>query len=115
MRGVPVKCVRNTVAYNRGLQKRGQAPISPHVRNWLPVPAFARQSHIAGCFRSITLALALLTLASALPCNAESVEFRRADDRIDILVAGRPFTTYYVGPAAAKPYLYPLRTAGGTI
>ncbi len=54
-------------------------------------------------------------MAAALPCNSEAVEFRRADDRVDILVGGRPFTTYYFGAAAAKPYLSPLRTARGTV
>lgn len=61
------------------------------------------------------LALALFTLSSALPGNSEAVEFRRADDRVDILVGGRPFTTYYFGSAAAKPYLSPLRSARGTV
>ena len=36
-------------------------------------------------------------------------------DQIDVLVGGKPFTTYCFGPAAAKPYLFPLRSAQGTV
>jgi hypothetical protein len=36
-------------------------------------------------------------------------------DKIDIDVAGRPFTTFYYGADANKPYLAPLRSASGKI
>jgi hypothetical protein len=61
------------------------------------------------------LAFVLLTLGSASFCNSETVEFKRAGDRIDILVGGIPFTTYYFSTATAKPYLFPLRSAQGTV
>ena len=42
------------------------------------------------------------------------MELRREGDQIDVLIGGRPFTTYYVDPAVATPYLSPLRSAQGT-
>jgi hypothetical protein len=58
--------------------------------------------------------LLLITSAAALPGNPEPVKVSRGEDRIDISVGGRPFTAYYFG-AAAKPFLFPLRSAAGTI
>lgn len=58
---------------------------------------------------------ALTALVSAVPGAAASVEVKRQGDRIDVLIGGRPFTTYYFGAATAKPYLFPLRSAQGTI
>jgi hypothetical protein len=63
----------------------------------------------------VKLALFLLSLGSVLPGKSEPVEFNRAEDRIDILVGGNPFTTYYFNAAAAKPYFFPLHSARGTI
>lgn len=60
----------------------------------------------------------LLPLASALalafPLFAE-VTVTRGTDRIDVAIGGKPFTTLYLGGAATKPYLHPLRAAGGKI
>lgn len=53
---------------------------------------------------------ALLWPASSFP-----VEFKSHDDRIDVIVGGQPFTTYYVLPKVAKPYMMPLRTASGVV
>ena len=36
-------------------------------------------------------------------------------DKIDVTVAGKPFTTFYSGADAWKPYLAPLRSASGKI
>jgi hypothetical protein len=58
------------------------------------------------------LCVALVPLASSAQ---ESVHLARQGDRIDITIAGKPFATYYFGPAAPKPYIYPLRSAQGTI
>lgn len=46
---------------------------------------------------------------------AGPVELKRGRDRVDVVVDGKPFTTYFYGAAVAKPYLMPLRTGGGTI
>lgn len=43
------------------------------------------------------------------------MQLKRTGDSIDVLVDGRPFTTYYFVPDVAKPYFQPLRTAQGTI
>ena len=59
--------------------------------------------------------LAFITFGSTPPAHAESVEVQRDGDRIDVLIGGHPFTSYYFGGAAAKPYLFPLRSAQGTI
>jgi hypothetical protein len=57
--------------------------------------------------------------AIALICSANlpaaSVKLERSQDKIDVVVDGRPFTTYYFSSATAKPYLMPLRTASGAI
>ncbi|HTV55975.1 MAG TPA: PmoA family protein [Terriglobia bacterium] len=52
-----------------------------------------------------------------VPCTIaqEQVAIIRHPHSIDVLIGGKPFTTYYFGPQEAKPYLQPLRTAHGTI
>src|SRR5689334_16558980 len=57
----------------------------------------------------------LLAFGLTLPGAAASVELQRNGNRIDVLIGGRPFTTYHFGPADAKPNLFPLRSAKGTI
>ncbi len=56
----------------------------------------------------------LITMGSAPLRAGEAVEVRRRGERIDIFVGGHPFTAFYFG-AAAKPYLFPLRSAQGTV
>jgi len=54
----------------------------------------------------------------ALGCRTAwggSVELRRGDTQIEVLIDARPFTTYYFDPALAKPFLSPLRSAEGTV
>jgi hypothetical protein len=46
---------------------------------------------------------------------AGSVHLQRGNNRVDVMVDGKLFTTYYYGPDFAKPYLMPLRTASGVI
>ncbi|HEX5410597.1 MAG TPA: PmoA family protein [Terriglobia bacterium] len=65
---------------------------------------------------SLFLLLAGAFLAG--PCTYaadESVQVQRRANRIDVIIGGKPFTTYYFDPAVAKPYFMPLRTAQGTI
>ncbi len=59
------------------------------------------------------LAASLVACLPALP--AAEVRLDRTDNRIDVWVAGEPFTTFYFGGNATKPYLHPLRAADGTI
>lgn len=58
-----------------------------------------------------TLSTALLALAVPL-CS--QVKITKADDRITVDIDGKPFTQLFIGPDAAKPYLFPLRAASGT-
>jgi hypothetical protein len=45
----------------------------------------------------------------------EPVELQRHGYQIDIAIGGRPFTTFNFDPAVAKPYLFPLQSAQGTV
>jgi hypothetical protein len=53
--------------------------------------------------------LAMLVLLSA----AVKLEPHEAEHRVDVLVDGKPFTSYRFAPDQAKPILWPIRTAGG--
>ena len=57
----------------------------------------------------------LLIVSASFAGNWEGVELKREGDRIDILVGGRSFTSYYFGAATAKPHLFPLRSARNTV
>ena len=62
--------------------------------------------------------LLALLVSSAFPAvlaGEEPVELRRQGNQIEILIGGRPFTTYYFDPAVAKPYVFRLRSAQGTV
>jgi hypothetical protein len=64
--------------------------------------------------RHTNLSTVLLALC-AVPTFlwAGSVQLEKGKDQIDVIVSGRPFTTYYFDPQVSKPYLMPLRTASG--
>jgi methane monooxygenase PmoA-like len=47
--------------------------------------------------------------------NGEPVELQHNGYQILVLIGRRPFTTFYFDPAVAKPYLFPLRSAQGTV
>ncbi len=67
-----------------------------------------------GVFSRATSLVGIAALfAISLP--GASVKLERSRDRIAVLIDGQPFTTYYLGPQTAKPYLMPLRTASGAI
>jgi hypothetical protein len=59
--------------------------------------------------------LLLVAFGSASADAWKAVEVTREGDQVDILVGGQPFTTYCFRRAAAKPYLFPLRSAQGTV
>ena len=59
--------------------------------------------------------LALIAIGSGPPAAAASVEVKRDGDQIEIVIAGHPFTAFYFGATTAKPYLFPLRSAQGTV
>jgi hypothetical protein len=62
--------------------------------------------------------LALLCAVSFAPAAigvADKVQLQRKDKQVDVVVDGRPFTTYFFTTAVAKPYFQPLRSVQGTI
>jgi hypothetical protein len=74
--------------------------------------------------RSRLAALAIVPALALFPAlsgeaseGGPSVELRShpSDRRVDVLVDGKPFTSYIWPERLAKPVLYPIRTAKGTI
>ncbi|MGH9396321.1 MAG: PmoA family protein [Terriglobia bacterium] len=62
------------------------------------------------------LLFTLLFFACVGWANAQDpVVLKRRAHEIDVLIGGKPFTTYYFDPAQAKPYFQPLRSARGTV
>ncbi len=61
------------------------------------------------------------TLAPALPRISAGederveVQARRAERRVDVTIGGRPFTSYIWPERVAKPVLFPIRSAKGTL
>lgn len=55
------------------------------------------------------------TAAQDGPEYVVSFEVREAEQRVDVLVDGQPFTSYVYPDALKKPVLYPLRMASGTV
>jgi len=53
--------------------------------------------------------------ASGRRASGAPVELTRSGTRVDVRVGERPFTTYFFDPSVAKPYLFPVRSADGTI
>jgi hypothetical protein len=64
-----------------------------------------------------TLAVALLTGPGLLAGAAERVEVTPQPEarRVEVRVGGEPFTAYVWPERLAKPVLYPIRTAAGTV
>ncbi|HET8547974.1 MAG TPA: PmoA family protein [Bryobacteraceae bacterium] len=56
----------------------------------------------------------IVSISLALPLVAE-VKMTRGQDRVDVSIDGKPFTTFYYGAEGNKPYLHPLRSVKGTI
>jgi len=57
----------------------------------------------------------LALLAFALPLCAGVDLQKHDDDHISVVIDGKPFTDFYFGKTAPKPYLWPLRAADGTV
>lgn len=60
-------------------------------------------------------ALLLVPLLCFPTLFAETVSLTRDGNRIEVTIGGQPFTSFYFGPEATKPYLHPLRSADGTV
>lgn len=59
-------------------------------------------------FRNILCCLAVLPLLAAA-----QVSFARHPGRVDVSLAGQPFSSLYHGPDWPQPFLHPLRSASG--
>jgi hypothetical protein len=57
----------------------------------------------------------MVLLGGVLLRGQEPVKIMRTGDTISVEIGGAPFTTYYFGTESPKPYLFPLRSAQGTI
>ena len=57
----------------------------------------------------------VLALILTLPLAAQVKITPQGKEKISIEIDGNPFTDFYIGPDAPKPYLHPLRTADGKI
>ena len=62
-----------------------------------------------------TFVLALFAVVASSAATSQPVQVDRNGNRVEILIGGRPFTTFYFDPLVAKPYLFPLLSAQGTI
>lgn len=74
-------------------------------------PSERRVFHNGVMKRALLLA-PLLCLPALL---AETFSLTQDGNRIRVAIDGQPFTSFYFGPEATKPYLHPLRSADGTI
>lgn len=62
-----------------------------------------------------SLCLASLILLGAVSSRAQ-VDLKAVDnDRVSIMIGGKPFSDFYIGSEYEKPFLAPLRTASGLI
>ena len=57
---------------------------------------------------------ALAAFLFLLPLAAQ-VKFTQSPGKVDVTIDGKPFTTFYAGGEAPKPYLAPLRSAEGLV
>ncbi|MCD6392743.1 MAG: PmoA family protein [Planctomycetes bacterium] len=60
-------------------------------------------------------ALAVVFLACAVGCDAaaKKVEFVKGADKVDVVIGGKPFTSYMFSDKLTKPVLYPVQTPSG--
>ena len=65
--------------------------------------------------RSVVCLAAILVSVASATLMAASVELKRGEDQIEVLIGGKPFSTYYFHKEVVKPYLMPLRTPSGVI
>jgi Family of unknown function (DUF6807) len=71
---------------------------------------FKKSSTNANWIRAAAIACALSAVLAAAP-----VVLTRDGDKIDVVIGGKPFTTYDFSQTIAKPFLMPLRTASGIV
>ena len=62
----------------------------------------------------LILACGLLLSTSALWAG-EAVELKHHGNQVDVLIGGKPFTAFHFDAAIPKPFMHPLRSAGGIV
>ena len=63
--------------------------------------------------RKAVLVLSMALIANRAPAAPSTVEFVQGDNKIDVVIAGKPFTSYLYGGDLTKPVLVPVRTPSG--
>jgi len=63
----------------------------------------------------VLIFVVLAVVAGLASGPEERVNVVRDGNHVDVLIGGRPFTTYFFDPVEAKPYFFPLRSAAGTV
>src|ERR1019366_3137567 len=63
--------------------------------------------------RLVRVAVAMGLASAAM--MAASVELKRGENQIEVLIGGKAFTTYYFHKDVAKAYLMPLQTPSGVV
>ena len=69
---------------------------------------------LAASISAAALCASLGSLGAAADDQAVKLIDRQADRRVDVLIDGKPFTSYIYPTNLEKPVLYPIRSAGGT-
>src|SRR6476620_11270253 len=72
-----------------------------------------RHSLIALVFATAAATTAQAQTAKTTDANQVTVVRHDADRRVDVLVGGKPFTSYVWPTSLKKPVLYPIRSASG--
>ena len=77
---------------------------------------FYRFHPVHPCKKYSLLCLIIPILAFTLPVNAQTVQVLRksAERRIDVVVEGKPFTSYRWDERILRPVLYPIFSSGGS-
>src|SRR5262245_56853520 len=65
--------------------------------------------------RLAALVVGLFLVTLAMRPASQGVTFQKGEDRIDVLVDGKPFTTYYYAASQPRPFFHPLRSADGRV
>ncbi len=65
--------------------------------------------------RSLLGCFAMLLISSSLRSSPAGVSFQKGENQIDVLIDGKPFTSYFFAPGLPRPYFHPLRAADGRV
>jgi hypothetical protein len=63
----------------------------------------------------LSIVVILTVVVQTFPANEVTVTRNESAKRVDITIAGKPFTSYRWDAILKKPVLYPLRSANGTV